>query len=74
MLLESPFVAGSQTVVERPAILFDHVETVAPYLVEQILATNKHAARIAWMTNTKIMGRFMTAGFKKRDVLSRYTV
>lgn len=55
-------------------ILFDHVETVAPYLVEQILATNKHAARIAWMTNTKIMGRFMTAGFKKRDLFARYSV
>lgn len=55
-------------------ILFDHVETVAPYLVDAVLATTKHGARIAWMTNAKIMGRFMTAGFKKRDVLSRYAV
>jgi len=55
-------------------ILFDHVETVAPYLVDQILATNRHAARISWMTGTKIAGRFMTAGFKKRDVFSRYSL
>lgn len=55
-------------------ILFDHVETVAPYLAEQILATNKHTARISWMTNAKIMGRFLTASFKKRDVLTRYAV
>ncbi len=55
-------------------ILFDHVETVAPYLVEQMLSTHKHAARIAWMSNAKIMVRFMSASFKKRDVLARYTV
>jgi NAD(P)-dependent dehydrogenase (short-subunit alcohol dehydrogenase family) len=53
-------------------ILFDHVETVAPYLVERILATDKHAARIAWMTSAKIFARFMAASFKKRNVLARY--
>jgi NAD(P)-dependent dehydrogenase (short-subunit alcohol dehydrogenase family) len=55
-------------------ILFDHVETVAPYLVDEILASRKHAARIAWMTPVKMLSRFMTASFKKRDVLSRYAV
>lgn len=51
-------------------ILGDRVETVTPYLVEQILANNQHGARIAWLTTPKIIWRFATARFRKRDIFS----
>ena len=51
-------------------ILADRVETVAPFLVERILANDKHGARIAWLTTPKIAWRFMTSPFNKRDVFS----
>jgi NAD(P)-dependent dehydrogenase (short-subunit alcohol dehydrogenase family) len=54
-------------------ILADRVETVAPFLVEGILANTKHGARIAWLTTPKIAWRFMTARFSKRDVFAPKT-
>jgi len=50
-------------------ILADKVETVTPWLVEQILANDKHGNRIAWLNKAQIMVRFMTAPFRKRDVM-----
>ena len=55
-------------------ILADHVDDVAPWIADQVLATSKHGAAIAWLTPAKIAGRFSTAGFKKRDVLGSYQV
>jgi short-subunit dehydrogenase len=49
-------------------ILVDKVETVTPFLVEQILAEPKHGAKIAWLTTGKIMFRFATARFIKRKI------
>ncbi|MBM4311801.1 MAG: SDR family oxidoreductase [Deltaproteobacteria bacterium] len=49
-------------------ILADTVETVTPWLAEQVLANTRPAARIAWLTPSKVMGRFLTAGFKKRNL------
>lgn len=49
------------------SILADRVETVTPYLVERILANDRHGARIAWLTRAKIARRFATAPFIKRD-------
>lgn len=51
-------------------ILGDTVETVTPYLVEGVLKTDKHGARVAWLTRGKAAGRFATAGFKKRDLFA----
>jgi len=51
-------------------ILGDHVETVTPWLADGVLATDKTGARVAWLTKRKAMGRFMTAGFKKRDLFA----
>ncbi len=51
-------------------ILADHVETVTPYLVERVLANDKNGQLIAWLTTGKVLGRFATAGFKKRDLFS----
>ena len=51
-------------------ILGDRVETVTPWLAEHLLAASKSGARVAWLTTPKAMGRFMTAGFKKRDIFA----
>ncbi len=49
-------------------ILVDKVETVAPYLVERILAEPKNGAKIEWLTTSKVMIRFMTSSFIKRKI------
>jgi NAD(P)-dependent dehydrogenase (short-subunit alcohol dehydrogenase family) len=50
-------------------ILADRVETVTPWLADQILANTKHGARISWTNGMKIMMRFLTAPFVKRNVI-----
>lgn len=54
--------------------LCDHVETAAPWLVEQVLANKQQGKRIAWLTGGKIMKRFFDAKVlgKKRDLFSQY--
>lgn len=51
-------------------ILGDRVETVAPYIADGVLKGEATAAPVRWLTMPKAMGRFMTAGFKKRDIFS----
>ncbi|WNC72210.1 SDR family oxidoreductase [Thalassotalea psychrophila] len=51
-------------------ILGDKVETVTPWLVEGVLAANKSGAKVAWLTGGKAFVRFLTAGFKKRDLFT----
>jgi NAD(P)-dependent dehydrogenase (short-subunit alcohol dehydrogenase family) len=48
--------------------LGDKVETVTPWLVEQVLANDKSGAEINWLTSGKILIRFATAPFNKRDL------
>lgn len=48
-------------------ILTDRVETIAPFLAEKMLASAKTGAQIKWLTTPKIMWRFLTARFIKRD-------
>jgi NAD(P)-dependent dehydrogenase (short-subunit alcohol dehydrogenase family) len=49
-------------------ILADKPQTVANFLGEKILKNTKNGAKIYWLTNRKVMGRFLTAKFKKRDL------
>lgn len=49
-------------------ILSDRVETVAPWLVERILANRKNGATIKWLTGRKNMWRFITSAFHKRRI------
>jgi NAD(P)-dependent dehydrogenase (short-subunit alcohol dehydrogenase family) len=51
-------------------ILGDKVETVTPWLVDGILKANKSGAKVAWLTTPKAFGRFLTAGFNKRDLFA----
>ena len=49
-------------------ILADKVETVTPWLVEQMLANDRHGAQIRWLTRGKVIWRFLTAPFNRRDL------
>ncbi|MET8306823.1 SDR family oxidoreductase [Micromonospora sp. NPDC005173] len=51
-------------------ILCDHVDDVAPYLVERMLASNRNGDAIAWLTTGRMTRKALTPG--KRDVLARY--
>ena len=53
-------------------ILADKVETVAPWIVERILANEikrQHGLRIAYLTGMKVMWRFFSAPFTKRSII-----
>jgi NAD(P)-dependent dehydrogenase (short-subunit alcohol dehydrogenase family) len=49
-------------------ILCDRVETVAPWLVQQMLANTRNGVIISWSNPWKLMLRFLTAPLHKRDV------
>ena len=49
-------------------ILADRVETVTPWLAQKALTNKKNGALIKWMTRGKVMGRFLAAPFRKRDL------
>ena len=51
-------------------ILADKVETVTPWLAENVLNTDKDGARVAWLTKGKAFRRFAGAGFNKRDLFA----
>jgi NAD(P)-dependent dehydrogenase (short-subunit alcohol dehydrogenase family) len=56
--------AASRAVMNR---LVDQVETVAPYLVDQMLATQKTGQKIAWLSGGKIARRMLLGRFRKRE-------
>ncbi len=70
-LLTDPFV-GRPEEWERVKkifnILADPVEAVAPWLAHQILSNQKNGVEIIWLTKPKVMWRFLTASFNKRDL------
>ena len=51
-------------------ILSDHVDDVAPYLVERMLASTKNGDSIAWLTNGRMLKKFLRGA--KDDKLARY--
>lgn len=53
-------------------ILGDKVETVTPFLAEGILKSTKPNDKVVWLTGMKAAGRFMTAGFNKRNLFTEY--
>jgi NAD(P)-dependent dehydrogenase (short-subunit alcohol dehydrogenase family) len=50
-------------------ILADTVDTVAPYIVEKVLAADRPGASIKWLTNGKAALRFATSWMTKRKVM-----
>ncbi len=51
-------------------IIADRVETVTPWLADRMLANQKSGVRFNWSSTWKILGRFITAPFKKRDIFA----
>lgn len=51
-------------------ILADQVETVAPWLADQVLANTQSGRRIAWLTTGKVIRRFLAAPFQRRDLFN----
>jgi NAD(P)-dependent dehydrogenase (short-subunit alcohol dehydrogenase family) len=51
-------------------ILGDRVETVTPWLADQVLATTKTGAHVQWLTKPKAFGRFAGAVVRKRDLFA----
>ncbi len=51
-------------------IIADRVENVAPWLVQKMLTNTKHGAHFNYAPNSKLVGRFLTAPFSRRDVFS----
>ena len=65
---------GDKTTIELPEktkkiynILGDYPETIVDYVVPRMISNNKNDKQIIWLTNRRAFGRFLTAGFKKRD-------
>jgi len=52
-------------------ILADRPETVTPWLVDEMLANDEQGRSIKWLTQGKIMWRFLTAPFNHRDLFSK---
>lgn len=61
---------GEQQVKRITNILGERVETVAPWLVDRILDNDRHGAEIVYLTRRKILWRFLTAPFRKRDLFT----
>jgi NAD(P)-dependent dehydrogenase (short-subunit alcohol dehydrogenase family) len=49
-------------------ILADRVETVTPWLARKVLANDKNGVCISWQGTWKVIGRFLAAPFRKRDL------
>lgn len=49
-------------------ILADDVDTVAAFLSRKILANKENNAHIVWLTRRKVLWRFASAGFTRRNV------
>jgi len=53
-------------------ILADRVETVTPFLVEEILKNNEPGAKIDWLTPEKANERFESEEYLTRDLLGEF--
>jgi NAD(P)-dependent dehydrogenase (short-subunit alcohol dehydrogenase family) len=53
-------------------ILANDPETVTPYLVRKMTENKKNGAKISWLSSWKVMMRFISAPFSKRDIVSKY--
>ena len=51
-------------------ILADKVETVTPFLADQVLINQKNGKMISWLTPVKAFWRFLTASISKRDLFT----
>ena len=52
----------------------DHVDAIAPWFVDKMLANERNGAEIVWLTPLRMKWRMWAAKVRKRDVLSRYGI
>lgn len=52
--------------------LADTVETVTPFLVEEVLKSDKNGAEISWLTEQKAQERMSSDEYCSRDLFSQY--
>ena len=62
----------SKKLIKIYNILANEADTVAPFLVQRMIENRKHGAKISWLTNWKVIRRFLFAPFSRRDIVSRY--
>jgi NAD(P)-dependent dehydrogenase (short-subunit alcohol dehydrogenase family) len=63
---------SSKKLIKIYNILANEADTVAPFLVQKMIENRKHGAKISWLTNWKVIRRFLFAPFSRRDIVSRY--
>ena len=51
------------------SILADRVETVTPWLARRVLDNKRNGVRFNWLSRPKLMMRFLTAPFARRNVI-----
>jgi NAD(P)-dependent dehydrogenase (short-subunit alcohol dehydrogenase family) len=51
-------------------ILSDRVETVTPWLADKILSNRRNGTRIQWLSQLKLMLRFLESPFHKRTIFN----
>jgi short-subunit dehydrogenase len=49
-------------------LLADRVETVAPWLAEQVLTNERNGARFKWLNPLRLAGRFLMAPLRQRNL------
>lgn len=55
-------------------IIADRVETVTPWIVDRILENRKHGVQISWTSRRKLLFRFLTSPFTRRNVFEETSV
>lgn len=51
-------------------IMADTVESVAPFLAEQMLATTVHSPKIKWLTKPRMVGKIVLGLFRRRNLFA----
>jgi NAD(P)-dependent dehydrogenase (short-subunit alcohol dehydrogenase family) len=51
-------------------IIADTVDNVAPWLADKVLSNQKNGARLQYTSTLKLVGRFLSAPFSKRDLFT----
>ncbi len=62
----------SKQLIKIYNILANEADTVAPFLVRKMIANKKNGAKISWLTTGKVIGRFLSAPFSRRNIVSKY--
>ena len=51
-------------------VIGDTVETVAPWLANEVLAAERNNSKVAWISIPKVIGRFLNPKYRNRDLFA----